>query len=498
MSAAANPPNSGCKEVQAPRDVVTLAHRQPIASKEYLSTLAPELLFTIFGSLHHRDIFALLLVCRSIYPTAHRYLWSKFALSITPYSSNWDGLKRRYLSKEGGCLDPGWKYVHKFTLGDLGPLREKESVDMVVDLFRSGSLKPRTIHLCVSQASLNVNFHWRSDPVDCKEFWKSLETYLQSKSPDEIEVSIVYSDGSILNVVEHQLLDFRRLVHFTFHADFIKGSRTKCNLKPNEHIRMLTDALETAVRLKRLRLSAGKPSFHDKGFKGDGKGPTEQVLIDFQRVIGKLDRLEELAISNFFTDGTFFLTPPRNVKIFKFRGWTTPSWWLELSKCSLPKLETLSVYHEIIHKCFDTEPYVWRRKEREIESVAITTLTRFSGLGPLHAGHTFADCILEANKGLNGKHDFIVDRGNQVMPGMNEYAEALVGAFSRIVKHKLQDYTWSNWSYYEAALKAGPNDCPNFLGDGSEELLRAWRANRPETLSAWGYPDFDHDHIYDA
>ncbi|KAK6508969.1 hypothetical protein TWF481_003736 [Arthrobotrys musiformis] len=61
----------------------------------------------------------------------------------------------------------------------------------------------------------------------------------------------------------------------------------------------------------------------------------------------------------------------------------------------------------------------------KVKSVAFTGLKEFSGAGPLFPGRgpSFADCVLAANEGLNGKHDFIVKRDGDPLPGVVKWTE---------------------------------------------------------------------------
>ncbi|KAK6516255.1 hypothetical protein TWF506_006164 [Arthrobotrys conoides] len=269
-------------------------------------------------------------------------------------------------------------------------------------------------------------------------------------------------------------LDFRHLVDFTFETEFSYASpNSRETMSPDERITNLTTILKTAVRLKYLCLSTYGPDFYDS--ENVIPKETPEVLADFQSAVDKLDRLEKLSISHLFGDSSFFLTPPDNVKSLRLQGWTTPSWWLQLSKSPLPNLENLFVHHDVANRCWNNRE-IWSREELKIKSVAVKTLKRFSGAAPLFAQPDFLDCILAANKGLNGQHDYIAQRQDEVIPQIRGSAESLIGTFSSIVQSRMEELTWRNWDENGSReLRLGP-DSVRFFTEACIQALNNWRS----------------------
>ncbi|KAF3317503.1 hypothetical protein TWF173_011151 [Orbilia oligospora] len=408
------------------RELVIRTHPQPAApSKEYLTTLSPEILLSILEYLPIRDVFSLILVCKAFYPIAHQILWSSplFPHTLIPC----EDLKRRYAASNSNPLYLGWTFVKTFSLWTPHLLRDEECVKILVELFQSGKLEPR----CINVEEFAVSHIEESLRVHGQEVWDSLVEYCRSKPPGEIPLYVRARSFKIV-----PLIDFQYLVKFQL--DF---GRTNPG-DEDGRIMNLTTILNTAVMLKDLSLTAIRRPFPEEDIDTLEEESPED-LASLQKAFDKLSRLERLVIGNLFIKKSFFLTPPSNLKYLEIKTTTTPSWWLKLSRCSIPKLETLIINHHLTGRCWDDRGQ-WSNEKFRINSVAITTLTRFSGEGPVFGTSDFADCVLAVNKGLNGNHGFVSERGNQVVPNMQSFASVMKDMMDNILESTLNEYTWEN------------------------------------------------------
>ncbi|KAF3176517.1 hypothetical protein TWF788_008003 [Orbilia oligospora] len=406
------------------RELVIQTHPQPAPSKAYFTTLSPELLLSILEYLPARDVFSLILVCKAFYPVAHQILWSTPLVLDT---SHYQDIKLRYAASDSNPLYMGWTFIKDFLLLDIGTpqMPDEESARILIELFHSGKLEPRCI-------DIEIYGRERGEEglrVHDQEFWKSLMEYCRSKPPGEISLTLHAHNFQIMS-----LIDFQHLVKFRLDYGYTNL------VNEDSRIMNLTTILNTAVMLKDLSLiSIWRPFEQDIHILEE----SPEVLAGFQQAFDKLVRLERLVIENLFKEKSFFLSPPSNLKYLQIKAMTTPSWWLQLSKCSIPKLETLIIHHQLTRQCWDDQEQ-WSKEEFRINSVAITTLTGFSGEGPVFGTSDFADCILAANKGLNGNHEFISKRGNQVVPSIQSFARVMKDTMHDILESKLSECTWEN------------------------------------------------------
>ncbi|KAF3111904.1 hypothetical protein TWF102_005665 [Orbilia oligospora] len=404
------------------RELVIRTHPQPAPSKEYLTTLSPEILLSILEYLPTRDIFSFILVCKAFYPITHQILWSSPLFLRIPC----EDLKRRYAASDSNPLYLGWTFVKTFSLCTPHILKDEECAKILAELFQSGKLEPR----CIDVSEFAVSRIEESLRVHGQEVWDSLTEYCRSKPPGEISLSVRARSFKIV-----PLIDFQHLVKFKLDCKYTNPGNE------DGRIMNLTTILNTAVMLKDLSLIAIWRPFREEDINIPEESPED--LASLQKAFDKLGRLERLVVENFFKTKSFFLTPPSNLKYLEIKATTTPSWWLQLSRCSIPKLETLIIKHQLTKQCWD-DPGQWSNEEFRINSVAITTLTRFSGEGPVFGTSDFADCILAANKRLNGNHEFISERGKQVVPDIQSLAGVMKNMMHNILKSSLEEYTWEN------------------------------------------------------
>ncbi|KAK6362753.1 hypothetical protein TWF730_000208 [Orbilia blumenaviensis] len=413
------------------RNPVTSMNPQPLIVKASLNTLSPEILLSIFEYIPPSSHFSLLLICKSIYPTAHELYWSDIEIDS---ESKLKTIKQLYSSEAGSLnISLGWRFTKQLTIEVL----DEEVADILAGLLDSGELKPQLIGLV--QNIIRVSDKCPNPPAHSKEkFGAAIRAYYQTKPLGKIDI-VLLADDDLLDATAYTL-DFERLTKLAIDSDI------EVYAHPNYRVVDLTFLLGATPNLTFLHVNVSIKHFDDDDYESAVKEDPE-VLQNFQEAISRLERLEKLDLTNLFRDRSFFLIPPANVKTLLLECTTTPSWWVELSKCPLPKVEHLGVIHKIRKTCCE-DPYIWSQEEYKITSVAVTTLKRFTGKGPLgpEAEFDFASCILEANKGLNGKHDFEIYRGGEIVPYMERCAQDLISTFTVLVKSNLARQTWGDWA----------------------------------------------------
>ncbi|KAK6330917.1 hypothetical protein TWF718_003113 [Orbilia javanica] len=406
-----------------------------------LTTLSPELLYSILNNVDNEDLYRLLFVCKYTYHAAHAELRSSLGCI-----KRWPTVK----GSNGKCSCFGSRHVFRRLLstghdrtslneGNIRTvgicaqsLRDDTVRRALAEGIKSGRLRPRYFVLKFN--------HYGDSMRSFDEPWYSIREYCRSS-----QVSLLLS---IRDYNIRSTLDF-----ITGHTDkvtdlnisFTFGS-PQFNSNPEALIKDLSTILTATPNLKTLELSFSDP---DEEYRTWPIHERSNLLTDLQIAFNSLKRLQTLRIKGTFIHPSFFLKTPESVKTLELRCMTTPTWWLGFATYPFKNVENLVLYHE-------TGESQWRDVESEkshgldinspdfkfnINSVAISSLKKFSGRAPLFGPSDLLKCVLANNKGLGRKHKFRQNWGDEVLPAIDSCAMVMLDCLSETVTRNKKQYT---------------------------------------------------------
>ncbi|KAF3162076.1 hypothetical protein EYR41_007307 [Orbilia oligospora] len=416
-----------------------------------LTTLSPELQYLILNHLDSEDLFNLLFVCKSIYQIVHGELGSTLGCVGRWASVQGDSGKCRCkdknsykrlwqineISQESIPFDLKWEYIK--TIGVCSQsLQEKADCELIANLIDTGRLRPRSCVLKFNRRSESMN-------IDDK-LWKSLREYFDSKGSNQLSLLISIRDYNISSALHFIDGHCDKVTNLNITLSF-KGGSEMFNNSPETLISHLTNILLTTPNLKHLELSFTDP---DKGYRNWPIQSLSKPLSKLQAAFDSLKRLHSLRINGIFVHPSFFLKVPKSVRKLELRCMTTPLWWLSFATYPFHNVEDLVLYNK-------PGEFRWRDKQSErihgldlddsdwkflLESVSISTLKRFSGRAPLCGPIDILDCVLANNKGLKGKHKFIKDCRDEVLPDVESCALIMLDCLSESIMQYKKQYTW--------------------------------------------------------
>ncbi|KAF3214562.1 hypothetical protein TWF192_005805 [Orbilia oligospora] len=389
-----------------------------------LTTLSAELQYLILNYLDAEDLFNLLFVCKSFYQIAHSELGSTL------------GCVGRWASVKGDhgkcCCKDKNSFKRLWQINEIS--QESIPFDLKWEYIK-------TIGIC--SQSLQEKADCESMNID-DELWKSLREYFDSKDYNQLSLLVSIRDYNISSALHFINGHGDKVTNLNITLSF--GSEM-FNNSPEILISHLTNTLLTTPNLKHLELSFTDP---DKECRNWPIQSRSEPLSKLQAAFDSLKRLHSLRISGIFIHPSFFLKVPRSVKKLELRCMTTPLWWLSFATYPFHNVEDLVLYNK-------PGESRWRDKQSEkihgldlddsdckflLESVSISTLKRFSGRAPLCGPIDILDCILASNKGLKGKHKFIRDCGDEVLPEIESCALIMLDCLSESIMRYKKQYTW--------------------------------------------------------
>ncbi|EGX48939.1 hypothetical protein AOL_s00079g160 [Orbilia oligospora ATCC 24927] len=285
------------------------------------------------------------------------------------------------------------------------------------------------------------------DPMKINEEpWESLREYFDSKDCNQLSLLVSIRDYGISSALHFIDGHGDKVTSLNITLSF--GSAMFNNsLETSALIAQLTNALLATPNLKQLELSFTDPNQEYRIWPIQS---LSEPLASLQGAFDKLERLDSLRINGIFIHPSFFLKVPKSVRNLELQCMTSPIWWREFATYPFENVENLVLYHEIgeprwgDHPSEITDGIRFGQYPILLGSVAISTLKSFSGQGSLSGPSDILECILANNKGLEGRHSFIADWDNEVLPELESCGLILLDCLSESVIRYKKYCTWKH------------------------------------------------------
>ncbi|KAK6523786.1 hypothetical protein TWF281_001758 [Arthrobotrys megalospora] len=374
-----------------------------------LITLPSELLHSVVSYLKRREVCCIIRVCKRLRSIAEEHLWEnlKFGDLSGNYGADcighkgWGALiQRNSLSSTGKVPNIPWNWVRTVSVCGADPLRDIELMKMLESKITEGRLKPQHVELDVAGTKVTRTSYQRHiTKFDCaNDFLLALKTYASKQSIHQFSYSL--RGGSILFYGD-QPIAFENVTNLVFDGELNCYPEIMYRPAGTKSIAGLIKLLSATFNLRQLSLCVRRSTVNPLRHA--------ESLGNIQNTLNKLHNLVKLRIGGEFFHRSFFLIPPPNLRTLKLECKVTPRWWVEFSKCPLPKVEHL------VLKCDDLDFDRSRRRQTfeenagilfdedgkfQIEDLAITTLKDFRGVSNPSWPSDLFDLVLKRNPGL--------------------------------------------------------------------------------------------------
>ncbi|EGX44113.1 hypothetical protein AOL_s00210g94 [Orbilia oligospora ATCC 24927] len=484
---------------------------------------APETLYLILEYLENKDLFSLLLTCKSLYPACYCELWSMLGFGgFNPINPT-----RRTVSSKGyarfrdaidtfGADNLGFKYTKFLGLGASlfqNKYRRLGLGKKLGDLLETGKLAPRVVRVRLHPwgrcslksitASSNMSpgifrYNWCDtkslEVVDIPQEFKEevghilvgLKTYSKTKSPEDLSISL---QTELVHSIP-QLFDLEKITTYELAVYFYERGRKKSWSTPDshnnigDHILELKSLLAGMTNLKHFSWNMNFRSTYRDVFLIE-KFATE--FDELQAVFTKMQYLESLALLDYLFHPSFFLIPPKTVKKLEYGGNLSNIWWRRFAKYPFIGVEDLFIHAVEPFKGYPTNGFLPPDSIEDVNTlllgeVAITGLKKCtlgicdeeSSSRPLDLG----ECILQKNRDLEHSISNAIAENRAHMLVLRAYSK---------ISDKLFDYSsLITHKYTPKFVESAPGDESRFNEQIKEECTRALlHGSKPVGLEDW-------------
>lgn len=289
-------------------------------------------------------------------------------------------------------LKTGWEYLRTIVMEDSWTCNYSDLTELLGREIQAERLRLR-------KGVFNISY---SNHTSIGDFFRILKSYSEPKSSKDFSISLIAED-SLISSQMLELVSFKTLTVLTLYTSCYRNS----GLHLHSSIVGLKNLLSQAVNLEKLSLPISR--FHDpEDFAPWSIENHKRILDHLKEAFEKLEKLRKLHFGGVFIHPAFFVVPPVGTKVLEYKCYTTPTWWVECSKCSFEGVE------ELLLDCVDAEKW-WQRSDYEIVSgigwagdgtfeldgIAFTGLKEFEGFLPPSGPTNFFRLVVENNGGLS-------------------------------------------------------------------------------------------------